>query len=270
MIQYTDAVTTLVEDIVRRVKPLSFIDPRKLMVFARPGRSDAEGAYATCHSLNLPTSEPGYYFWRDRATGELTRRTEWFVTVTPEVWRRRQRLDYLISITLPRFCNQTLKGSRKADRYRGGEPWIAKLDTIVHELYHIAPDTTGLRRFECADGRDSARTHGPAFFDDVARLVRAYLDLGPDPQLVHFLRHDFRGLTRRYGPVIGTTFRNFPSYPQRFQQVLAVQPPGPALPVVPLKRRVQPARYTDADLRWRRFSEKGSRALGPSEFETAA
>ena len=30
----------------------------------------AEGAFATCHALTLPASEPGYYFWRDRESGE--------------------------------------------------------------------------------------------------------------------------------------------------------------------------------------------------------
>ena len=39
-----------------------------VLVFARSGRSNAEGAFATCHCLTLPASEPGYYFWRDRAT----------------------------------------------------------------------------------------------------------------------------------------------------------------------------------------------------------
>ena len=65
---------------------LSFIDLSRVLVFARPGRSSADGAYASCHSLGLPTSEPGYFFWRDRTTGDVTRRTEWFVTKSPEVY----------------------------------------------------------------------------------------------------------------------------------------------------------------------------------------
>ena len=35
-----------------------------------------DGAYATCHCLTLPTSEPGYYYWRDRSSGEVTRRSD--------------------------------------------------------------------------------------------------------------------------------------------------------------------------------------------------
>ena len=68
MINYTERLTVLMQDVVSRVPALSFIDMRDVLVFARAGRSNAEGAFATCHCLTLPASEPGYYFWRDRTT----------------------------------------------------------------------------------------------------------------------------------------------------------------------------------------------------------
>ena len=73
MINYTEHLTVLMHDIVSRVPTLSFIDIRDVLVFARFGRSHAEGAFATCHCLSLPASEPGHYFWRDRASGRITR-----------------------------------------------------------------------------------------------------------------------------------------------------------------------------------------------------
>ena len=85
MMNYTDRLTALMQDIVSRVPALSFIDVADVLVFARAGRSKAEGAFATCHCLSLPASEPGYYFWRDRTTHALTRRSEWFVTKSPVV-----------------------------------------------------------------------------------------------------------------------------------------------------------------------------------------
>ena len=85
MINYTERMALLMHDVVRRTPLLSFIDLSEVLIFARFGRADAEGAYATCHCLTLPESEPGYFFWRDRATGELTRRSEWFVTKSPIV-----------------------------------------------------------------------------------------------------------------------------------------------------------------------------------------
>ena len=72
MINYTERLTLLMQDIVARVPTLSFIDIGSVLVFARSGRSSAEGAFATCHSLSLPPSDPGYYFWRDRASGRIT------------------------------------------------------------------------------------------------------------------------------------------------------------------------------------------------------
>ena len=129
MINYTERIALLMQDVVRRTPSLSFIDLSEVLVFARFGRSDAEGAFATCHCLTLPESEPGYFFWRDRITGELTRRSEWFVTKSPSVRLGETSVKYLISFVLPRFCDQTLERSRKAHLYPGAPGWIAKLDT---------------------------------------------------------------------------------------------------------------------------------------------
>src|SRR5262245_62183828 len=133
MINYTERLTALMHDIVRRVAPLSFIDPADVFVFARSGRSNAEGAFATCHCLPLPASEPGYYFWRDRVTHRITRRSEWFVTKSPVVTLGERDIKYMISFALPRFCDQSLDRSRKEKFYPGADAWIAKLDTVVHE-----------------------------------------------------------------------------------------------------------------------------------------
>src|SRR5437762_6461108 len=126
MINYTERLTLLMQDIVARVPTLSFIDPADVLVFARAGRSTAEGAFATCHSLSLPASEPGYYFWRDRATGRITRRSEWFVTKSPVVTVGTRQIKYLMSFALPRFCDQSMDRSRKGRFYRNAETWMAK------------------------------------------------------------------------------------------------------------------------------------------------
>ncbi len=70
-INYTAHVTRLMQDLVTRVPELSFIDLDRVLVFARPGRSSADGAYASCHCLSLPTSDPGYFYWRDKTTGAV-------------------------------------------------------------------------------------------------------------------------------------------------------------------------------------------------------
>jgi hypothetical protein len=275
MINYTDHLSLLMRDVIARVPTLSFIDVRDLLVFARFGRSGAAGAFATCHCLNLPESEPGYYFWRDRSTGRVTRRTEWFVTKSPTVTVDARRVKYLISFTLPRFCDQSLSRSRKSRYYHRSTPsWIAKLDTVVHELYHIDPAHNGIRRIDRPDGSCSPSCHGPTFFSDVARMVDEYLDSKPDAGILDFLKHDFDALTSRHGGIVGTTFRPFPSYPQRFVERLEQQPPCSddiaGIDVEPWRSRSRQTEFTVDDLHIRQFFPVTSRSVSAKRQIQAA
>lgn len=266
MINYTEHLTLLMQDIVARVPTLSFIDMADVLVFGRFGRADAEGAFATCHCLSMPPSEPGYYFWRDRTTGKMTRRSEWFVTKSPTVTLGAHTVKYLISFTLPRFCDQSLGRSRKERFYRRStDAWIAKLDTVIHELYHIDPEHKGIRRIENEDGTCCAHSHGPQFLAQVAQMVSDYLDTSPDPSMYGFLMHDFDTLENAHGGVTGTSFRRFPSYPQRFQERLAEQPAcSPDLAdvdVEPWPARSPRPSYTQDDLHVRQFLRSTSRVL---------
>jgi hypothetical protein len=265
MINYTERLTLLMQDVVSRVPRLSFIDMKDVLVFARSGRSNAEGAFATCHCLTLPASEPGYYFWRDRSTRKLTRRSEWFVTKSPTVKIGTADVKYMISFTLPRFCDQSLDRSRKERFYPGADPWIAKLDTVVHELYHIDPQLAGIRRIEREDGTYSANCHGQRFFEQVSEMVNAYLDSKPSREVYDFLREDFSALDTRYGGIVGTSFRTFPSFPQRYIERLDAQPPcesdAEGVSVEPLRAPQQPTAYTQDDLHVRQFMKDTSRRL---------
>jgi hypothetical protein len=266
MLNYTDRARLLMEDIVSRVSTLSFINMRDVVVFARLGRTTAHGAFATCHSLLVPDSDPAYYYWRDRRTGRLTRRSEWFVMRSPQVRIGATRVKYLISLTLPRFADQTLKSSRKEEVYAGFEPWVAKLDTLVHELYHVDPHDGGIRKSVRGDGRPAAVTHTPQFFREVAAMVREYLASGPDPAVYEFLRHDFADLTKRHGVVVGTTFTSYPSFPQRYRLRVDEQPRAPRVPhVVPLNDPRHPAVFTDADLQIRAFTPRSARPIAAGE-----
>jgi hypothetical protein len=264
MINYTERISELMDDIVARVPTLSFIDMKRVLVFARAGRTDAEGAYATCHCICLPASEPGYYFWRDRSTGRLTRRSEWFVTKSPTVQVGTAPIDYMVSFALPRFCDQRLGRSRKQAHYKGQPDWVAKLDTILHELYHIDPERPGIRRMERADGTYSANCHGQRFFEDVVEMVHHYLDSRPDPAVTEFLKYDLDELSAKFGGVVGTTFRSFPSYPQRYTEVVDPQPLAPAdmsCRVEALKVPRVKAHFSEDDLAVRQFLPHSSHQL---------
>jgi len=270
MINYTERIALLMQDVVARTPRLSFIDLKEVIVFARFGRSDADGAFATCHCLTLPETEPGYFFWKDRETGQLTRRSPWFITKSPQVRIGPTRIKYLISFVLPRFSDQTLVRSRKSDLYPEGEAWIGKLDTIVHELYHIDPAESGIRAVENADGSRSYRTHGSLFYEDVAEMVHSYLATKPDPALYEFLQYDFAGLTECFGGVVATTFSNFPSFPQRYMQPVDLPESEPCVKIEPLKTPSQPVIYTENDLYIRQFTGDRSRRLGRKDRHFAA
>jgi len=101
------------------------------------------------------------------------------------------------------------------------------------------------------------RSHGPEFYEHVAEMVKAYLASGPDPEMYEFLRDDFAGLNARYGGVVSTTFRNFPSFPQRYMERLEMPPADCSVRIEPLKPFTQPVLYTEDDLHIRQFT--GSR-----------
>jgi hypothetical protein len=261
------------QDVVAKVPTLGFIDLDRVLVFARPGRSSADGAYASCHSLGLPTSEPGYFFWRDRKTGNITRRTEWFVTKSPTVRVDGKTMNYMISFALPRFTDQTLCRSRKRSLYpEGTADWVAKLDTVIHELYHVDPEQNCLRRFKRADGTDSDALHNATYFEDVAELVQQYLSTNPDQRLLEFLKYDFDALRVRFGSIAGTTFRSFPSYPRRYREAVE----GPALPAdiqdAPIERVIDASAklFTECDLQLREFTGTSSRQVEPETADVAA
>lgn len=274
-VNYTGHLTRLMQDVVSRVPELGFIDLSRVLVFARPGRSSADGAYASCHCLSMPTSDPGYFFWRDRANGEITRRTEWFVTKSPEVHFDGQLMNYMISFALPRFTDQTLARSRKRSLYPDGTPdWVAKLDTVIHELYHIDPEQNCLRRFNTQDGEPSDALHSTTYFEDVAQLVQRYIATNPDHRLLEFLNYDFEGLRTRYGSVAGTTFRSFPSYPRRYRLAIEDQPMLLDVAAAPVEKIADTSARTFAcdDLQLREFRGSSSRVLSthPSSVAVAA
>lgn len=272
MIVLTDHIQALVHDIVARVPMLAHIGPERVLVFARPGRSGASGPLASCHCVARPSGDPGYFFWRDAETQRLVRRTAYVERHAPLVRVSGTRITHLVSLSLPRFCDQRLDRLPKRFRYPGEESWVAKLDTLIHELYHIAPSGGGLRG---ADGVHSG-LHSPAFYAAVTRLTRQYLATNPPQTLIACLRSGFQELEALHGGVAGRVFSSFPSFPREYWEPIANQPLGPDLPLTNL-RRPSKTEFSEADFRTRHFRADGtSRALpimvepGPVRLPVAA
>src|SRR4030095_8083225 len=92
-----------------------------------------------------------------------------------------------------------------------------------------------------------------------------FLAANPSPAVYDFLREDFASLDTRFGGIVGTSFRNFPSFPQRYIERLSEQLPCEAaaegVRVEPLRAAQQPTRYTQDDLHVRQFMRATSRRL---------
>jgi len=80
-----------------------------------------------------------------------------------------------------------------------------------------------------------------------------------------FLQEDFTALDAHFGGIVGTSFRNFPSFPQRYIERLAEQLPCESdqegVRVEPLRVPQQPRHYTEDDLHVRQFMKETSRRL---------
>ncbi len=98
---------------------------------------------------------------------------------------------YILTFYLPRFLDHPLR---------------EKLITVFHELYHIGPEFDGdIRRM---GGRYHVHSHSQHEYDRAMEgLVADYLRSSPQPELLEFLRFNFRELCARYGGVVGKRVR---------------------------------------------------------------
>jgi hypothetical protein len=94
---------------------------------------------------------------------------------------------YLVTFCMPRFLDL---------------PFLEKLTTIIHELYHISPKFDGdLRRH---DGRCQYHTASKKEYDQLmATFAHEYLKTDPDPTLLTSLHSTFAELCAAHGGVLG-------------------------------------------------------------------
>jgi predicted metallopeptidase len=167
----------LCSDIVSRVPELHHIDLNRVAVsFAQTRKRVTHGLQASLTPLR---------FAGGRAT-ETQRGRE--IAVQRLFDRSGREMLYILTFYLPRYLDLSFR---------------EKLETAVHELWHIGPRFDGdLRRHA---GRCYAHSHSQAGYDShVARLVDRWLASDPPDECYAFLRYRFDELQRRCGAVYGT------------------------------------------------------------------
>ncbi len=174
---YTAAISKVCEDICFRVPELGHIDMSRVAIsFSQTKHSAPFGVFATTTPLRFKFGET-----RMHMKGK-----DWMV-------QRCVRNDgveylYILYFYVPRFIELKLSD---------------KLETIVHELYHVSPEFNGdLRRFQ---GRCFAHGSSQKQYDAVVRkFVDVWLKHDPPPELWDFLRLGYTEIVAQYGGVHGT------------------------------------------------------------------
>ncbi len=175
---YTRALASVCRDICFRVPQLNHIDVARVAVsFAQTKHSHPFGIFASATPLRFKA-------------GSLTMTSSGRRLTLQRCYHSASGLEYLyiLYFYVPRFIELSL---------------TQKLETIVHELYHISPEFNGdLRRFE---GRCFAHGTSQKKYDRTVReLVAHWLRQDPPDDVWSFLKLGYRELVQHYGPLCGT------------------------------------------------------------------
>jgi len=177
---FTDRIRDLCADISRRMPELHHVDvTRVIFAFAQTRKPVMHGMQASLTPLR---------FEGGRRWGSHRGRR---VTVQPVFDPQGREVLYILTIYLPRYMDLEFS---------------EKLTTLFHELWHIHPAFNGdLRRHA---GRCYAHSRSQANYDaEMTKLADRWLREQPPESLYDFLRHDFRGLQQRCGPIVGMRTR---------------------------------------------------------------
>lgn len=170
---YSRAMSGLCEDITRRVEELRHIDMSRVLVAATQTRGARR--YKTYAALT-PLRFPG---------GALEGRQRGGRYRISRYMHDGREMLYILTFYLPRFQDATFD---------------FKLETVIHELWHIGPKFDGdHRRF---NGRRHQHGNPSDGFDaQVRRLVARYLGADPDGDRLAFLHCRFGDLVEQFGSV---------------------------------------------------------------------
>jgi hypothetical protein len=190
----TDDVALLVHLLVRRIDQLAHIRPGQILHGVSQARARTRhGVYAQCHGLRFKHGQ------REHET------RDGYAWVWPELRVRGQEILYYITYFLPRFLDQ---------------PPRERLQTLLHELYHIHPQFNGdLRRFP---GRNEFHGNRYEDFDGVVdRMLEQALPL-IDVERFPFLTFSFDELMQKRGGIVGSRLKRF-----KPRRVRVEEPPLP-------------------------------------------
>jgi predicted metallopeptidase len=173
---YSQAMETVVEDVVRVLPELAHVDTSRILVSVTQARQQSKhGVYASCVPLRFAGGSP-----ETRVGKRLYR--------MPPLLHEGREILYVLYFMLPRFHEE--------------QDYREKLATVIHELYHISPQFNGdIRRFP---GKNWAHGSSRETYHQAMRvLADRYLQSSADSEAHAFLKAPFAELLARPGGVVG-------------------------------------------------------------------
>ena len=164
----TEHLERVLADMCARLPEFAHVAPRRMLAcVAHSRRGTIGGTYAKIVPMRFQDGTPFKLINGSRYA-------------LPQIPTEHGDVLYLIYIYLPRFFDQ---------------PFERRLLTLIHELYHIAPNFDGtIRRVS------NQRAHGASraqFNANLEPMVQCYLAANPPEELMAPLRADLAQLTRQ-------------------------------------------------------------------------
>lgn len=193
---YTKALKAVCVDVCAKLPEFRHIDPDRIgysFSIARNTRS-RYGVWASIVPLRFENG--ALVTSRERRVAGLDVNGRRTVVVQRSYFRYPKIVDsagtellYLFQVMAPRFLDLSIK---------------EKIETIMHELYHISPAFNGdARRFP---GRNWQHGNKTEYAARSAALAVRWLNTDPDPRLYDFLRYSYKELRSAYDGIVGAKY----------------------------------------------------------------
>ncbi len=193
---YTGAVYTLCRHICSVVREFRTVDCDRIGFSFRVARNKRSGYGCLACVSPLRFENGSIVTFRDARVYSRDQRGV-RILVTQRKYFKAQRvfgengkeLLYIFSIMSPRFLNLKIR---------------EKIDTVMHELYHVSPAFNGdVRRFP---GRNWQHGNKKEYDAKAASFSEEWLASDPDPRLYDFLNYNALELLQKYGKVVGSKY----------------------------------------------------------------
>lgn len=188
---YADILQNILNDMIRHIPDFGNIEPSRILISSTPSRTpDKRGMWACVLPMRFENGKKIKFerYGKTRLKVSITLPTNSIRKIHPAP---KEHFLYFMYISTPRFYSLTLN---------------EKVETLIHELYHINPDFDGdLRRF-----RGCTYMHGPslsAFDKKVRELKHRYLKRTRAKRLLDTLRLTPAGLSRTYPDLVFPRFK---------------------------------------------------------------